>query len=55
MEVIASLVWQDAPLAQTVGFVHRMSVHVPRWPPVDGGPALIGAMLYAVVVWAGMQ
>ena len=37
MEVSTSPVWQEAPSAQTVGFVHGTSVHVPRWHPVDAG------------------
>ena len=38
MEASTSPVWQEAPSAQTVRLVHGMSVHDPRWHPVDGGP-----------------
>ena len=38
MEMSTSPVWQEAPAAQMVMFVHGTSVHVPRWHPVDGGP-----------------
>ena len=38
MEVSTAPVWQEAPSAQTVRFVHRTSVRIPRWNPVDGGP-----------------
>ena len=37
MEVSTSPVWQEARSAQTARVVHGLSVHAPRWHPVDGG------------------
>ena len=52
MEMSTSPVWQEGPSAQSVGlFIGRLFLS--HNGPLLMQPALVGAMLYTMVVWAG--